>query len=61
MAAVALAFVVTGAWRIGATEAPERRPRMFIFLNELMSNQVAHVAEPLDAADPAAASMRTPR
>ena len=61
MAAVALAFVVTGAWRIGATEAPEQRPRMFTFLNELMSNQVAHVAKPLDAADPAAASMRTPR
>ena len=33
---------------------------MFTFLNELMSNQVAHVAKPLDAADPAATSMRTP-
>lgn len=38
-------FAIFAAWRSLHVEAPERRERPFLVLNESMSQQIAHVAE----------------
>jgi MFS family permease len=56
MVAVALGFAAEATWRTVTTEAPERRPRLFTFLNAHMSHQIAHVADvPNDASSAVAA------
>jgi MFS family permease len=56
MVAIALGFAADAAWRTATTKAPERRPRLFTFLNVHASHQIAHAADLPNLADPAVAA-----
>jgi MFS family permease len=60
MAAVGLCFAADAVWRTATTGEPKRRPRLFTFLSDHASHQIAHVAGTPNQAEASPAAVRAP-